>query len=85
MPKDQRNKPLSDTQQTAAQSVAQLSRSKMIQHSNPVTLHGCCSPWCPTPEDIQDYVDMGHHEHVCTPLGLQDQLVETTGIVPFNV
>jgi hypothetical protein len=28
-------------------------------------------------------MDVGHHEHVCVPLGLQDRLVETTGIIPF--
>jgi hypothetical protein len=67
-----------------AQSVAQLSRMKTIQHSNPVTLHGRHSTWCPTPEDVQDYVDMGHHEHVCMPLGLWDWAMETTGIVIFN-
>jgi hypothetical protein len=54
-----RDKPLSDTKQMAAWSAMQLSRIKMIQHSNTVTLHGCCIP---IPEDVQDYVDAGHHE-----------------------
>jgi hypothetical protein len=82
--KDQRDKPLSDTQWTAAQSANQLSRIKTIHHSDPVTVHRCCSTQCPTPEDIQDYMDVGHYEHVCMPLGLQDRSVETTGIIPFN-
>jgi hypothetical protein len=83
-PEDQRNKPLSDTQWTAAQSAARLSRIKTIQHSDPVILHGRRSAWRPTPEDVQDYVDMGHHEHVCAPLSLQDRSAETTGIVLSN-
>jgi hypothetical protein len=84
MPEDQRNEPLSDTQWTAAQSAAQLNGIKTIQHSDPATLCGCRSAWCPTPEDVQDYVDAEHHEHVHTHLGLWDQSTETTGIVIFN-
>jgi hypothetical protein len=83
-PEDQRNKPLSDTQRTAAQSAARLSGIKTIQHSNPVIPRGRRSAWRPTPEDVQDYVDAGHHEHVRTPLSLRDQSAETTGIVLSN-
>jgi hypothetical protein len=68
----------------AARSAARLSGIKMIQHSDPAILCGRCSARCPTPEDIQDYVDAGHHEHVRVPLGLRDQSVETTGIVLSN-
>jgi hypothetical protein len=57
----------------------------MIQHSNTVTLHGCHSVQHPTPEDVQDYVDTGHHEHVRAPLSLRDWSAETTGVVLFNV
>jgi hypothetical protein len=39
---------------------------------------------CPTPEDVQDYVDAGHHKTCPHTLGLRDQLTETTGIVLFN-
>jgi hypothetical protein len=69
----------------AAWSAVQLSRIKTIQHSKTAKLHRHCIAWCPTPEDVQDYVDTGHHKHVHMPLGLQDQLMETTGIVIFNV
>jgi hypothetical protein len=83
-PEDQRNKPLSDTQQMAAQSAARLSRIKTIQHSDPAIPRGRRSAQRPTPEDVQDYVDAGHHEHVRTPLSLQDRSAETTGIVLSN-
>jgi hypothetical protein len=81
MPEGQRSEPLSDTQQMVARSAAQISRIKTIQHSNPAILHGRCSVWCPTPKDVQDYVDTGHHEHVCAPVSLLDRSAETTGIV----
>jgi hypothetical protein len=81
MPEDQRSEPLSDTQRTAAQSAARLSGIKTIQHSNTATLHRHCSTQPPTPEDVQDYVDTGHHKCVCTPLSLRDRSAETTGIV----
>jgi hypothetical protein len=67
-----------------ARSAARLSGIKTIQHSEPAILHGRHSARRPTPEDVQDYVDAGHHEHVCAPLGLQDRSVETTGIVLSN-
>jgi hypothetical protein len=84
MPEDQRNKPLSDTQRTAARSATQLSGIKMIQHSDPAIPRRCRSAQRPTPEDVQDYVDAGHHEHVRTPLRLQDWSAETKGIVLSN-
>jgi hypothetical protein len=68
----------------AAWSAAQLSGIKTIQHSDTATLHGRCSAQCPTPENIQDYMDARHHEHVHAPLSLQDWSAETTGIVLFN-
>jgi hypothetical protein len=83
-PEDQRNKPLSDTQRTAARSAAQLSGIKTIQHSDPAIPRGRRSARRPTPEDVQDYVDAGHHEHVRTPLSLRDRSAETTGIVLSN-
>jgi hypothetical protein len=79
-----RDKPLSDIKQTAARSAMQLSEIKMIQHSETATLCRCCIARCPTPEDIQDYMDTGHHEHVHMPLDLQDWSTETTGVVYFN-
>jgi hypothetical protein len=68
----------------AAQSAARLSRIKTIQNSDPATLCGCHSAQHPTPEDVQDYVGTGHHEHVCMPLSLWDWSAETTGSVLSN-
>jgi hypothetical protein len=67
-----------------ARSAARLSGIKTIQHSEPAILHECHSVRRPTPEDVQDYMDAGHHEHVRVPLGLWDRSAETTGIVLSN-
>jgi hypothetical protein len=80
-PEDQRSEPLSDTQRTAAQSATRHSGIKTIQHSDTATLHRHRSTQPPTLEDVQDYMDAGHHKRVRTPLSLRDQSAETTGIV----
>jgi hypothetical protein len=68
----------------AARSAARLSGIKTIQHSDPAIPCGRRSARRPTPEDVQDYVDVGHHEHVHAPLSLRDRSAETTGIVLSN-